>query len=177
MGHHSHSRSLQCRHVDAGSCNGCEQELNALTGSFYDMQHVGLDIVASPRHADALIVTGPVSDTMMTPLRAVWAALPRPKRLVALGDCAAGYGVFQGAYATRGGVEGSMRPPDVVIRGCPPTPAEILQGLTAVMDTLLEPSSFIDSQPSADLVEARRIPPLEQPRGDQTPADVGEREI
>lgn len=172
-----HSRSLQCRHLDAGSCNGCEQELNALTGSLYDMQRVGLDIVASPRHADALIVTGPVSDTMMAPLKAVWAALPRPKRLVALGDCAAGCGVFQGAYATRGGVEDSLRQPDFVIRGCPPRPAEILEGLTAVMDTLMWPSLFVDGQPAPDLSEASGIAPLKQPRGDQTPCDVGEGEI
>ena len=121
------AKSLQLRHVDAGSCNGCEQELTALTGRHYDMQQFGIDLVASPRHADALVVTGPVSDTMKEAARRVWQAVPGPRRLVALGDCAAGCGVFQAAYASHGGVAAGLAAPDVVIRGCPPQPREILE--------------------------------------------------
>lgn len=125
-------KSLQFRHLDAGSCNGCEQELTALTSRYYDIQQFGLDLVASPRHADALVVTGPVTDTMKEPLQKVWAAVPRPKRLVALGDCAAGCGVFQAAYACHGGVATALETPDLVIRGCPPHPQEILEQLKSL---------------------------------------------
>lgn len=124
-------KSFQIRHLDAGSCNGCEQELNALTSRFYDIQHLGIDIVASPRHADALAVTGPVTDTMIKPLQKVWDAVPGPKSLIALGDCAAGCGVYQMAYASHGGVAAAFREPDIVIRGCPPKPQDILDQLTA----------------------------------------------
>jgi Ni,Fe-hydrogenase III small subunit len=123
-------KALQWRHVDAGSCNACEQELTALSGPFYDLPHRAMDVVASPRHADGLLVTGPVSDTMKRPLAVDWEAVPGPKWLVAVGDCAAGCGVFQGAYATHGGV-GCVKAPDLVIPGCPPTPEEILQHLEA----------------------------------------------
>lgn len=125
-------RSLQVRHVDAGSCNACEQELTALTSRFYDMQQFGLDLVASPRHADAVIVTGPVTDTMRPALQKVFEAVPEPKWLIALGDCAAGCGVFQSAYASHGGVEFALNPPDIVIRGCPPHPDHILDRLRRI---------------------------------------------
>lgn len=125
-------KSLQFRHLDAGSCNGCEQELNALTSRFYDIQQQGIDIVASPRHADSLVVTGPVTDTMLRPLSKVWEAVPGPKFLIALGDCAAGCGVFHAAYASHGGVAGALKEPDVVIRGCPPTPQDILDQLLRI---------------------------------------------
>lgn len=118
-------KSLQLRHLDAGSCNGCEQELTALTSRYYDLQQYGIDLVASPRHADALVVTGPVTDTMKKPLEKVWQAVPESKWLVALGDCAAGCGVFQKAYASHGGVA----KPDLVIAGCPPRPQDILDKL------------------------------------------------
>ena len=124
-------KALQLRHVDAGSCNGCEQELTALGNRFYDMQHVGIDVVASPRHADGLIVTGPVTDTMKRPLTQDWDAVPEPKWLIALGDCAAGCGVFHDAYACHGGVAG-IRTPDLVIPGCPPKPQDILQQITGL---------------------------------------------
>ncbi len=126
---------LQLRHVDAGSCNGCEQELTALGNRFYDMQHSGIDVVASPRHADGLVVTGPVTDTMKRPLMQDWDAVPEPKWLIALGDCAAGCGVFQGAYACYSGVA-SVRPPDLVIMGCPPLPQDILRQITVWRKTL-----------------------------------------
>ncbi|SMC07015.1 Ni,Fe-hydrogenase III small subunit [Sulfobacillus thermosulfidooxidans DSM 9293] len=122
-------KALQARHVDAGSCNGCEQELTSLTNRFYDFQHQGLDIVASPRHADVLIVTGPVNDTMYLPLHTVWKAMPSPKWLMAIGDCAAGCGVFQSAYASHGGVAKALQTPDVVVKGCPPEPQQILDAL------------------------------------------------
>ncbi len=115
-------RSLQIRHVDAGSCNGCEQELTALTGRDYDIQRYGIDIVASPRHADSMIVTGPVTDTMALPLEKVWEAIPKPKVRIAFGDCAIGCGVFQKAYASHGGLAES----DIEIPGCPPAPATAL---------------------------------------------------
>lgn len=127
------NKSLQFRHLDAGSCNGCEQELNALTSGFYDIQQQGVDIVASPRHADALVVTGPVTDTMLRPLRKVWEAVPGPKRLIALGDCAAGCGVFQAAYASHKGVVGALQEPDVVVWGCPPNPQDIFDQLLHIM--------------------------------------------
>lgn len=123
------ARSIQLRHVDAGSCNACEQELAALLGSAYDIQRFGIDFVASPRHADALLVTGPVNDTMKPALAKVWEAVPRPRRLVAIGDCAAGCGVCQSAYASHGGVESGLESPDLVILGCPPTPALMLEHL------------------------------------------------
>ena len=114
--------SLQIRHVGAGSCNGCEQELTALTSRDYDMQRYGLDIVASPRHADAMLVTGPVTDTMARPVERVWEAVPDPKIRIAFGDCALGCGVFQHSYASHGG----LADPDLTIPGCPPEPGNAL---------------------------------------------------
>ena len=117
------TRSLQIRHVDAGSCNGCEQELTALTSRAYDIQQFGLDIVASPRHADVLLMTGPLTDTMLAPVTKVWEAISRPKIRIAFGDCAAGCGMFQAAYASHGG----LKEADAVILGCPPEPDAALQ--------------------------------------------------
>lgn len=111
-------RSFQIRHVDAGSCNGCEQELTALTGPDYDIQQYGLDVVASPRHADGLLVTGPIVDTMARPVERVYAAMATPKFRMAFGDCAAGRGLFQACYTSHGG----LAHPDVVVPGCPPDP-------------------------------------------------------
>ncbi len=113
------------RHVDAGSCNGCEQELTALTGKDYDIQHYGVDFVASPRHADAMLVTGPVTDTMVGAVERVYEAIMPPKFRIAFGDCAAGCGVFQNTYASHGG----LRNPDLTILGCPPDPAQALARL------------------------------------------------
>lgn len=116
---------MTIRHVDAGSCNGCEQELTALTSRSYDIQRYGLDFVASPRHADALLVTGPISDTMIRTVARVWEAIPSPTVRIAFGDCAVGCGPFQNAYACHGGLSEA----DIQIPGCPPEPSEALKAL------------------------------------------------
>src|SRR5579862_6008434 len=127
-------RSLSIRQVDAGSCNGCELEINALNNAFYDLERFGLRFVASPRHADVLLVTGPVTRNMRQALERTYRATPDPKWVVALGDCAFDGGIFSGSYAVAGGVS-EVVPVDLHIRGCPPTPTEILKGLIALLDT------------------------------------------
>src|SRR3954464_8603972 len=117
-------RSLSIRHVDAGSCNGCELELNALNNAFYDLERLGLRFVASPRHADVMTVTGPVTLNMREALERTYAAMPDPKWVVAVGTCALDGGMFAGSYAVVGGV-GSVVPVDLHIRGCPPSPRDI----------------------------------------------------
>jgi len=126
-------RSLAIRQVDAGSCNGCELEIHALNNAIYDLERFGLKFVASPRHADVLLVTGPVTRNMQVALERTWRATPDPKWVVALGDCAATGGVFAESYACVGAVE-KVVPVDLRIPGCPPRPIEILQGLIALMD-------------------------------------------
>jgi len=126
-------RSLAVREVDAGSCNGCELEIHALNNVFYDLERFGLRFVASPRHADLLLVTGPVTLNMKEALERTYAATPAPKWVVAVGDCAAGCGVFEGSYACVGAVS-KVVPVDLVIRGCPPTPTELLRGLLYLLD-------------------------------------------
>jgi len=124
--------SVQLRHIDAGSCNGCELEIASAFGPVYDAERYGLRLVASPRHADALLVTGPVTRNMADPLRAVFDATPNPKRVVAVGDCAMNCGVFAGGHGVEGAV-GDIVPVDVEVPGCPPTPEAIiaaLRGLT-----------------------------------------------
>ncbi|HEU0220974.1 MAG TPA: NADH-quinone oxidoreductase subunit NuoB [Paracoccaceae bacterium] len=125
-------RSLAIREVDAGSCNGCELEIHALNNAFYDLERFGLRFVASPRHADVLLVTGPVTRNMREALERTWAATPEPKWVVAAGDCAAGCGVFASSYALVGRVA-DVVPVDLVIAGCPPAPAALLRGLVALM--------------------------------------------
>ena len=120
--------SLQVRHVDAGSCNGCEVEIGAAFGPVYDAERYGARLVASPRHADALMVTGAVTRNMAEPLRRTYQAVPAPKRVVAVGDCARNCGVFAGAY----GVAGAARdivPVDAEVPGCPPRPEAIVAAL------------------------------------------------
>jgi Ni,Fe-hydrogenase III small subunit len=126
-------RSLSIREVDAGSCNGCELEIHALNNAFYDLERFGLRFVASPRHADVLMVTGPVSKSMREALERTYAATPDPKWVVAVGDCAVDGGVFGGNYAVVGGVSGVV-PVDLHIRGCPPRPVELLKGLLALLE-------------------------------------------
>lgn len=126
-------RSLAIRQVDAGSCNGCELEINALQNVAHDLERFGLRFVASPRHADILLVTGPLTRNMAEALTRARAATPEPCWVVALGDCAADGGVFRGSYAVLGGVEAAL-PVDLVIPGCPPTPTQILEGLLALME-------------------------------------------
>jgi len=126
-------RSLSIREVDAGSCNGCELEIHALGNAFYDLERFGLRFVASPRHADVLMVTGPVTKNMAEALQRTFAATPDPKWVVALGDCALNAGLFAGSYAVAGGVS-AVLPVDLHIPGCPPSPTQILQGLIALVE-------------------------------------------
>jgi len=126
-------RSLSIRQVDAGSCNGCELEIHALNNAFHDLERFGIRFVASPRHADVLLVTGPVTKNMREALERTWNATPAPKWVVAAGDCAADGGLFAGSYAVIGGVD-AVVPVDLHIRGCPPTPVALLQGLLALLE-------------------------------------------
>jgi Ni,Fe-hydrogenase III small subunit len=127
-------RSLSIREVDAGSCNGCELEIHALNNAFYDLERFGLRFVASPRHADVLMVTGPVTTNMREALLRTWNATPDPKWVIAVGDCALDGGIFKGSYAVAGGVE-SVVPVDLHIPGCPPNPTALLRGLLALLET------------------------------------------
>jgi len=126
-------RSLAIREVDAGSCNGCELEIHALNNAFYDLERFGLRFVASPRHADVLLVTGPVTRNMREALERTYNATPDPKWVVAVGHCAKDGGVFAGSYAVAGGVD-AVVPVDLHIPGCPPTPTQLLRGLLALLD-------------------------------------------
>ena len=125
-------RSLAIRQVDAGSCNGCELEIHALNNVFYDLERFGLHFVASPRHADVLLVTGPVTKNMAEALVRTHAATPDPKWVVAVGACALDGGVFAGSYAVAGGVS-AVVPVDLHIAGCPPTPVDLLRGLLTLI--------------------------------------------
>jgi Ni,Fe-hydrogenase III small subunit len=128
-------RAIGIREVDAGSCNGCELEISGLTGPVYDVERFGVHFVASPRHADLLLVTGPVTRNMEVPLRKTYEATPDPKLVVAVGDCAKTCGVFRGSYAIAGSVD-QIVPVDVFVAGCPPEPADILRGILAALDRL-----------------------------------------
>jgi Ni,Fe-hydrogenase III small subunit len=130
-------RSLHIRQVDAGSCNGCELEISGLTGPHYDLERFGLRFVASPRHADCLLVTGPVTRNMAEALKRTWDATPAPKIVIAAGDCARDGGIFAGSYAVVGGV-GAIVPVDAVIPGCPPSPRALLAGLLAAISRRAE---------------------------------------
>jgi Ni,Fe-hydrogenase III small subunit len=126
--------ALSIRQVDAGSCNGCELEIHAVNNAYYNIEGLGIKFVASPRHADLLLVTGPVSRHMEIALKRTYDATPEPKLVVAVGDCACDGGIFGESYATCGKVA-NVIPVDVVVSGCPPTPTAILQGiLTAISD-------------------------------------------
>jgi len=127
-------RSLSIRQVDAGSCNGCELEIHALSNAFYDLERFGLRFVASPRHADVLMVTGPVTKNMREALLRTYDATPDPKWIVAVGACAVDGGLFAGSYAVEGGVK-DVVPVDLTIRGCPPNPRQLLAGLLALLQT------------------------------------------
>jgi Ni,Fe-hydrogenase III small subunit len=128
-------RALAIREVDAGSCNGCELEITGLTSPVYDMERFGLHFVASPRHADMLLVTGPVTRNMEIPLRRTYEAVPSPKFVVAVGDCAKTCGVFKDSYAIVGPVD-RVIPVDISIAGCPPEPTDILRGILQGLDRL-----------------------------------------
>ena len=126
-------RSLAIRHVDSGSCNGCEHELTLLSSPYYDLQRFGLGVVASPRHADLLLVTGAVTSRMRAPLLTAYQAMPEPRRVAALGDCALGCNMLGTADDLIGPVE-TVLPVDIRIPGCPPTPEAIADALLAVLD-------------------------------------------
>ncbi len=125
-------RSLNLREVDTGSCGACESEIVATTNPLYDLQRFGVDFVASPRHADALLVTGPVSNNMVLALKKTYDAVPDPKFVITVGDCALGGGVFKDAYYVAGGVQ-EILPVALHIPGCPPSPVEIIRRLLAFL--------------------------------------------
>jgi Ni,Fe-hydrogenase III small subunit len=125
-------RALAVRAVDAGSCNGCEIEISGLGCPVYDSERFGIHFVASPRHADLLLVTGPVTHNMAIPLRKTYEATPEPKLVVAIGDCAGNCGVFAGSYAVAGSVA-DIIPVNFIVPGCPPEPAEILRGILTTL--------------------------------------------
>ncbi len=131
------ARSLHIREVDAGSCNGCELEISALGNPYYDLERFGLHFVASPRHADCLLVTGPVTRNMAEPLKRTYDATPDPKIVIAIGDCAINCGVFKDSYAIVGSVD-KVIPVNVFVPGCPPEPADILRGILNALDRLPE---------------------------------------
>ena len=133
-------RALAIRQVDAGSCNGCEVEIVGLSGPVYDMERFGLHFVASPRHADMLLVTGPVTRNMAVPLRMTYDATPDPKLVVAVGDCARNCGVFAGSYAVAGPVD-AIIPVDAYVAGCPPEPMQILQGILMAIGRFERPGA------------------------------------
>jgi Ni,Fe-hydrogenase III small subunit len=126
-------RALCIREVDAGSCNGCELEIHALNNPFYNLEGLGIRFVASPRHADLLLVTGPVSKHMEVALRRTYEATPDPKLVVAIGDCACTGGIFGESYASRGRIS-NVIPVDVAVPGCPPRPIHILSGILSALE-------------------------------------------
>ena len=125
-------RALTIRHIDAGSCNGCELEIHALSNPYYNLEALGIKFTASPRHADLLLVTGPVAKNMEIALLRAYDATPEPKLVVAVGDCGCTGGVFGESYACRGRVS-NVIPVDVTIPGCPPTPLQLMQGILAAI--------------------------------------------
>ncbi|MBW6396283.1 NADH-quinone oxidoreductase subunit NuoB [Roseomonas sp. HJA6] len=131
-------RSLAIREVDSGSCNGCELEINALQNVAYDLERFGLRFVASPKHADVLLVTGPACANMAEAMERALACTPEPRWVVAAGDCAVDGGVFKGCYAVHGGV-GAVLPVDLLIPGCPPSPEQLLEGLLSLLEAETPP--------------------------------------
>ena len=139
-------RTLSIREVDAGSCNGCELEIHALNNMLYDLERFGLRFVASPRHADVLLVTGPVTLNMREALERTYQATPEPRWVVAVGDCARDGGVFAGSYACAGGVS-AVLPVDLHIPGCPPSPTALLGGLLALVESVSAEGSRRSARP------------------------------
>ena len=142
-------RALTIRHVDAGSCNGCELEIQALTNPYYNLEGIGIRFVASPRHADMLLVTGPVSKHMAIALKRTYDATPEPKLVVAVGDCGCSGGIFGQSYASLGGVA-SVIPVDVAIPGCPPSPRALLQGILASITAHAPPVAAPGDRPAVE---------------------------
>jgi Ni,Fe-hydrogenase III small subunit len=144
---HTLGRALTIRQVDAGSCNGCELEIHALGNPYYNIEGLGIRFVASPRHADMLLVTGPVSKHMVIALKRTWDATPDPKLVVAVGDCGAGGGIFGESYASVGRIA-NVIPVDVEVPGCPPTPEALLRGiLTAIRANSPGATRIISQEP------------------------------
>lgn len=133
--HKVFKRSLRIRQVDAGSCNACEWECTALNNPYYDIQRFGIDFVASPRHADALLVTGPISRQMLLALKKTFNATPSPKFVIACGDCAKDGGVYKDSYAVTNGVD-KVVPVEVYIPGCPPSPTEIIKHILKFLEQI-----------------------------------------
>ena len=152
-------RALTIRHIDAGSCNGCELEIHALANPYYNIEGLGIRFVASPRHADLLLVTGPVSKHMAIALKRTYDATPDPKLVVAVGDCGCSGGIFGESYASLGRVS-NVIPVDVAIPGCPPAPVALLQGILAAV-SVAAPAAESDTELAAQLAaEARTEPTL-----------------
>lgn len=145
-------RALTIRHVDAGSCNACELEAHALMNPYYNIEGLGIKFVASPRHADALLVTGPVSKHMAIALRRTYDATPEPKLVIAAGECACGGGIFGESYATIGAVS-KLLPVDVAIPGCPPSPTALLQGILAAIQAAAPPPVKMEPSMGGDELE------------------------
>jgi len=154
-------RALTIRHVEAGSCNGCELEIQALTNPYYNLEGIGIRFVASPRHADMLLVTGPVSKHMAIALKRTYDATPEPKLVVAVGDCGYTGGIFGQSYASLGGVA-SVIPVDVAIPGCPPSPRALLQGILAAISAHAPPVAAQADRPAVE-------PTLRSPDAPDTP--------
>ena len=150
-------RALTIRHVDAGSCNGCELEIHALANPYYNIEGLGIRFVASPRHADLLLVTGPVSKHMVIALKRTYDATPDPKLVVAVGDCGCSGGIFGESYASLGRVS-NVIPVDVAIPGCPPAPVALLQGILAAV-SVAAPGAESDTELAAQLAAEARIEP------------------
>jgi Ni,Fe-hydrogenase III small subunit len=138
-------RALVIRQVDAGSCNGCELEIHALNNPYYNIEGLGIRFAASPRHADMLLVTGPVTRNMEEALRIAYDAMPQPKLVVAVGDCGKDGGIFGEGYATCGGVS-KVLPVDVTVPGCPPTPLALLEGILAAVSA--DPNNLLQKSRS-----------------------------
>ena len=150
-------RALTIRHVDAGSCNGCELEIHALANPYYNIEGLGIRFVASPRHADLLLVTGPVSKHMVIALKRTYDATPDPKLVVAVGDCGCSGGIFGESYASLGRVS-NVIPVDVAIPGCPPAPVALLQGILAAV-SVAAPAAESDTELAAPLLAGARTEP------------------
>ncbi len=152
---HILGRALVIRHVDAGSCNGCELEIHMLGNPYYNLEALGIKFTASPRHADLLLVTGPVAKNMEVALKRAYDATPNPKLVVAVGDCGANGGIFGESYASCGQIS-NVIPVDVVVKGCPPTPLQLMQGiLTAITPDLSDVKEA--QEESAQGVNERKV--------------------
>jgi Ni,Fe-hydrogenase III small subunit len=165
-------RALTIRQIDAGSCNGCELEIHALANPYYNIEGLGIRFVASPRHADLLLVTGPVSKHMAIALKRTYEATPDPKLVVAVGDCGCSGGIFGESYASLGRVS-TVIPVDVAIPGCPPAPVALLQGILAAV-SVAAPDAELDTESAAQSATELRIEPTMEAGGPGLPERAAE---